>query len=143
MCCAVASPVAAPACVCVSVLLLLFLGPQRNSVSDHRDVEGCAHMLLGNDSFSVPTQPADRQQDTIAATVRPHTALLLSGSAARASIRSLDRTGQAQKSCSSVAESNKFSCNKYEVIPSLCRVKCICGPHSGLMAGSHQSSSYD
>lgn len=39
------------------------------------EVEGCAHMLLGNDSFSVPTQPADSQQDTIAemqATRRPH-----------------------------------------------------------------------
>lgn len=40
-----------------------------------REVEGCAHMLLGNDSFCVPTQPADRQRDTIAAlrvTMRPH-----------------------------------------------------------------------
>lgn len=31
---------------------------------------GCAHMLLGNDSFSVPTQPADSQQDTMAALAR-------------------------------------------------------------------------
>lgn len=36
-------------------------------MSDPREVEGCAHMLLGNKSFSVPTQPADSQQDTIAA----------------------------------------------------------------------------
>lgn len=39
-------------------------------------------MLLGNDSFSVPTQPADSQQDTIAAqraTMRPHTVASLSG----------------------------------------------------------------
>lgn len=40
-----------------------------------REVEGCAHMLLGNNSFCVPTQPADTQRDTIAAlqaTIRPH-----------------------------------------------------------------------
>lgn len=39
------------------------------------ETEGRAHMLLGNDSFSVPTQPAVSQQDTIAAmqaAVRPH-----------------------------------------------------------------------
>lgn len=44
-------------------------------MSDQGEVEGCAHMLLGNESFSVPTQPADSQQDTIAAmqaTIRPH-----------------------------------------------------------------------
>lgn len=44
-------------------------------MSDQGEMEGCAHMLLGNDSFSVPTQPADSQQDTIAAmqaTIRPH-----------------------------------------------------------------------
>lgn len=59
----------------MSSLRLLFHSPQRNSVSDQGEVEGCAHMLLGNESFSVPTQPADSQQDTIAAmqaTIRPH-----------------------------------------------------------------------
>lgn len=36
-------------------------------MSDLGETEGSAHMLLGNRSFSVPTQPADRQQDTMAA----------------------------------------------------------------------------
>lgn len=44
-------------------------------MSDQGEMGGCAQMLLGNSSFSVPTQPADGQQDTIAAmkaTRRPH-----------------------------------------------------------------------
>lgn len=65
---------------CLALRLLFFFhGRQRNSVSHQREAEGCARMLLGNDSFSVPTQPADRQRDTIAAlraTVRPHTQAL-------------------------------------------------------------------
>lgn len=59
----------------MSSVCLLFHSPQRNSVSDQGDMEGCAHMLLGNNSFSLPTQPADSQQDSIAAmraTIRPH-----------------------------------------------------------------------
>lgn len=36
-------------------------------MSDLGEAEGSAHMLLGNKSFSVPTQPAGRQQDTMAA----------------------------------------------------------------------------
>lgn len=32
-----------------------------------RSEEGCAHMLLGNESLCMPTQPADSQQDTMAA----------------------------------------------------------------------------
>lgn len=85
--CAVSSPLAASDGIRVrqhytdsfyDVLLFanfFFHSPQRNSVSDRREAEGCAHMLLGNDSFSMPTQPADSQQDTMAAlqaTIQPH-----------------------------------------------------------------------
>lgn len=86
-------------------LHLLFHGPQRNSVSDQREAEGCAHMLLGNDSFSVPTQPADRQQDTIAAlraTVRPH-------------IQSLHCLAQQLRPWHACEELDKRSCQRAKV----------------------------
>lgn len=53
-----------------SVLLyrLIFPTPQRTAVSEERrSGEGRAHMLLGNHSFSVPTQAEDSQQDAMAA----------------------------------------------------------------------------
>lgn len=65
-----------------------------------REVEGCAHMLLGNDSFCVPTQPADRQtaghnSSPASNNMTAHTGGRRSGSAATPALARWSRTGWA------------------------------------------------